>query len=182
MLHPTTPDPLTLGWRKESDRLLPVLSMERPAPDAVLHLVRCNCGSSSSRVQSSSKTCSRRCSCRALASHFTPEVIEASVANGIVFACLIPNSTHLLQPLDVAVFRPVKTAWKRILETWRKDSRTRGSIPKGHFPGLLSRLYSHLKPENLVAGFKASGIFQSLSPKHPPTPPLILTRTDSMLC
>ena len=30
---------------------------------------------------------------------------------------------------------------------------------KPHFPGLLSRLYSHLKPENLVAGFKASGIF-----------------------
>ena len=64
VLHPTTPDPLTLGWRTESDRLLPVLSKEPPAPDAVLQLVRCNCGSSSSRVQSSSKTCSCRCSCR----------------------------------------------------------------------------------------------------------------------
>jgi len=64
VLHPTTPDPLTLGWRTESDRLLPVLSKEPPASDAVLQLVRCNCGSSSSRVQSSSKTSSCRCSCR----------------------------------------------------------------------------------------------------------------------
>ena len=94
-----------------------------------------------------------------LASHFTPEVIEASVANDIIFSCLIPNSTHLLQPLDVAVFRPDKIEWKRILESWRKESRARGSIPKSQFPGLLKRLYSQLKPENLVAGFKASGIF-----------------------
>ena len=30
--HCITPDPLTLGWRTESDRLLPVLSKEPPAP------------------------------------------------------------------------------------------------------------------------------------------------------
>jgi len=64
VLHPTTLDPLTLGWRKDSDRLLSVLSKEPPAPDAVLQLVRCNCGFSSGKVQSSSKTCSCRCSCR----------------------------------------------------------------------------------------------------------------------
>jgi len=61
--------------------------------------------------------------------------------------------------LDVAVFHPVKVEWKRILESWRKESRTRGSIPKSQFPGLLDRLYSQLKPEKLVAGFKASGLF-----------------------
>merc|ERR1712142_51153 len=32
---------------------------------------------------------------------------------GIVLICLYPNSTHLLQPLDVACFKPLKTAWKR---------------------------------------------------------------------
>ena len=51
-----------------------------------------------------------------LASHFTPEVIQAAVDNNIEFVCLIPNSTHILQPLDVAVFRSVKVEWRRIME------------------------------------------------------------------
>ena len=65
-----------------------------------------------------------------LASHFTPEVIQAAVDNNIEFVCLIPNSTHILQPLDVAVFRSVKVEWRRIMEAWRKEARIKGSIPK----------------------------------------------------
>ena len=87
-----------------------------------------------------------------LASHFTPQVIESSIENNIVFICLVPNLTHLLQPLDVAVFRPVNVVWRQTLETWRKESRIEGAIPKIQFPALLAKLQSRLKGENLIAG------------------------------
>ena len=94
-----------------------------------------------------------------LASHFTPQVVESSVANNIAFTCLIPNSTHILQPLDVAVFGPMKREWRKILQQWRKESRVKGSIPKNHFPKLLNQLQNQLKEENIVSGFRATGIF-----------------------
>ena len=56
ILNPENPDPLTLGWRKEDDKFVPVVSNVPPAPDSVLQLVRCSCQS----VQK----CSRRCSCK----------------------------------------------------------------------------------------------------------------------
>jgi len=94
-----------------------------------------------------------------LASHFTLEVIQSAADNNIRFVCLLPNATHLLQPLDVAVFRPLKLEWRKILERWRKESRCKGSIPKNQFPGLLLQLQNKLNPDNITAGFKASGIF-----------------------
>ena len=70
-----------------------------------------------------------------------------------------PNATHLCQPLDVAVFRGVKQQWRDILSKWRIESRVRCAIPKEHFPTLISRLWAMLKPENLLSGFRATGIF-----------------------
>ena len=60
ILDPVNPDPLTLGWKEEDDKLMPVLSRESPAPDCLLQLVKCACGASS---QSSVK-CTTRCSCK----------------------------------------------------------------------------------------------------------------------
>ena len=61
-----------------------------------------------------------------LTSHFSSDIIKACLENNIWFTCLIPNATHLLQPLDIAVFRPLKVEWKKILQTWRRDSRIKG--------------------------------------------------------
>ena len=52
-----------------------------------------------------------------LGSHFSAKVIETCKTNVILFICLPPNSTRLCQPLDVAVFRPLKVEWKDILDT-----------------------------------------------------------------
>ena len=58
---PSIPDPLTLGWRNESDRLIPVLSNEAAAPDCVLELVKCGCGANN---QAAPMKCTGRCSCK----------------------------------------------------------------------------------------------------------------------
>ena len=94
-----------------------------------------------------------------LSSHFTSSVVNLAQEHDIRFVCLLPNATDLLQPLDVAVFRPLKLEWRKILSDWQKESRVKGSIPKNQFPGLLLRLQNRLKPSNITAGFKASGIW-----------------------
>ena len=33
------------------------------------------------------------------------------IEKGIILMALLPNTTHLLQPLDVAIFRALKAAW-----------------------------------------------------------------------
>ena len=44
------------------------------------------------------------------------------------------NSTGLMQPLDVAVFKPVKTHWGKLLDTWRRqlraNNRSAAALPK----------------------------------------------------
>jgi len=94
-----------------------------------------------------------------LASHFSPSVIQASLDNDIRFVCLLPNSTHLLQPLDLAVFLSLKLEWRSVLKVWHRESRVKGSIPKNQFPGLLKKLNDRLKPANLISGFAAVGIY-----------------------
>ena len=78
--------------------------------------------------------------------------------NNIIFICLPPNITHLCQPLNVVVFRSAKIEWKDILDTWRRESRRKDNLPKDAFPSMLRKLMQRLKPSNLIAGFKATGI------------------------
>ncbi len=47
-----------------------------------------------------------------LAAHMSSYVTELCAANNVHFCFLLENSTHLLQPLDVAVFRPMKWYWR----------------------------------------------------------------------
>ena len=93
-----------------------------------------------------------------LGSHFSKAVVDACLQNNIMFITLVPNSTHLAQPLDVAVFRPAKIHWKKLLIHRRKECKTGGCIPKSHFPRLLSSLFALLSLENLKSGFRATGI------------------------
>jgi hypothetical protein len=50
------------------------------------------------------------------------------------FVFLPENSTHFLQPLDVATFTPMKRRWREILSQWKEDCIRKGinyaTIPK----------------------------------------------------
>ncbi|XP_034241768.1 uncharacterized protein LOC117645575 [Thrips palmi] len=97
-----------------------------------------------------------------VSSHFSKNVFELCAENDIKFVCLPPNATHLLQPLDVAFFAPLKTAWRNILNEWKQKSRNRTlTLPKPNFPELLKSLLESIegnRERNLVAAFKAAGI------------------------
>jgi len=49
-------------------------------------------------------------------SHFTPRFIDFCEKNSIVWLCFPPHSTHILQPLDVGCFSPVKNAYGRLVQ------------------------------------------------------------------
>ena len=81
--------------------------------------------------------------------------MELARVNKVYFCVLPPNATHLFQPLDVAVFAPMKASWRRELENWQKESRVT-NMPKEYFTLLLARLFkscSEIFPENLKSGF-----------------------------
>ncbi|KAJ8971663.1 hypothetical protein NQ314_000588 [Rhamnusium bicolor] len=46
-------------------------------------------------------------------SHLTMELSNFCVENQIELIALYPNATHILQPLDVSVFHPLKNGWKK---------------------------------------------------------------------
>lgn len=77
---------------------------------------------------------------------------------GVHLFCLSPNTTHILQPLNVGVFGPVKSAWRKILKDYKVKTRAE-NITKNTFPGLLKELWDiSVMPEHLRGGFKALGL------------------------
>ncbi|XP_013194622.2 uncharacterized protein LOC132903038 [Amyelois transitella] len=97
-----------------------------------------------------------------LSSHLSIELIRKCRELDINFVFLPPNSTHLTQPLDVAFFRPTKTAWRDILFTWKKtEGRILPTIPKNVFPKLLKKMLDKMEPnikQNILSGFAKTGI------------------------
>jgi hypothetical protein len=65
-----------------------------------------------------------------------------------------------MQPLDVAVFAPLKAAWRTILTGYKCQHPDSVTIKKSDFPGLLKDLLINAAPgQHLPAGFKKCGLF-----------------------
>ena len=67
---------------------------------------------------------------------------------------------HLMQPLDVAVFAPMKQAWRSVLSNCQKLTKICGP-----FPFLLQHLHCAIKetmPKNLELGFQYSARMSKL--------------------
>ena len=91
-------------------------------------------------------------------SHITYRTVRTAIDNDIVIVCLPPNTSHALQPLDVAVFRSVKVKWANICQNWFKNTWNK-SVDKATFPALLKELWGQLEPQHAVKGFLKSGLY-----------------------
>ena len=126
-------------------------------------------------------------------SHLGLSLIMKARGFGIHLICLPPNTTHILQPLDVGVFGPVKTAWRKILKMYKVQTRA-ANVNKEVFPGLIRKLWDCcITPAHLRSAFRCAGLVPfdpraiksdclapSLiqapdSPSSPPSPDLQLT-------
>ncbi|XP_050295082.1 uncharacterized protein LOC126735176 [Anthonomus grandis grandis] len=107
-----------------------------------------------------------------LSSHFSEDVLKTCEKMDIAFICLPSNATHVMQPLDVAFYSPLKKYWREILTTWKKgQGRKMTTLSKDVFPRLRAQLHNKIKEngkgrQNLISGFAKTGL-HPLNPAQP---------------
>ena len=67
-------------------------------------------------------------------SHLTLQLIQHARRDGIQLFCMPPHVTHVMQPLDVGVYGPIKKEWKAILKEHRLQTLGE-TVSKEEFPG-----------------------------------------------
>ena len=94
-------------------------------------------------------------------SHLTKEISEFCHSNKIILYALPPNTTHIMQPADVSVFKPLKSKWKHTVRQWlNKEDNSNSSVTKINFAPLLQDV---VKDPTLISsiknGFRKCGLF-----------------------
>lgn len=92
-------------------------------------------------------------------SHLTLHLSRFCRDNQIILIALQPNATHILQPLDVAVFGPLKVKWKDTVRKFKIDNNGK-EITRADVPRLLSQIIKDPKMiNNIKSGFRATGLY-----------------------
>lgn len=95
--------------------------------------------------------------CDGFGSHESLDILEFCFENSIILCRLASHTSHKTQPCDVAVFGPLKTAYRG--EVDRLERGGVNAIGKEHFTSLYSAAREKaFTPRNIKAGFAASGL------------------------
>ena len=121
-------------------------------------------------------------------SHATPEFDQYCADNKIITLCMPPHTSHLLQPLDVSCFSPLKRAYGREIEKLARQGVYH--IDKIDF----LTVYQQIRPtvftqQNIQAGFQATGlvppcpdrVLSSLTVARTPSPPQTTTDNNAAM-
>ena len=114
-------------------------------------------------------------------SHISAQFEQFCKDNNIITLCMPPHSSHILQPLDVGCFGPLKTAYGRQIENYMR--RYINHITKLEFlPAFKEAWKATFTKENICGGFRGAGLVP-YDPEHvisnldiklqtPPPPPI----------
>ena len=87
------------------------------------------------------------------------EVIELARSNDIHLLCLPSHTTHILQPLDVGVFKSLKSNYSKECQRYLSTNPGRVITTDG-VAGILGKAWPlSFTPVNIMAGFRKSGAF-----------------------
>lgn len=90
--------------------------------------------------------------------HVDIKVVELAIQNQITILKLPPHTSHLLQPLDLCVFKPFKALWDAKLVDWQR--RNIGvKMPKQVFAKTLAATWNETSTDVIKSGFKKAGIY-----------------------
>lgn len=90
--------------------------------------------------------------------HVDQRVIEFARTNSINILKLPPHTTHLLQPLDLSVFKSFKADWDQQLCKWQRHNIGR-KVPKKFFSQIVGKTWKNVRPEIIQNGFRKAGIY-----------------------
>lgn len=93
------------------------------------------------------------------ASHITPRVLAYAKSHQIILFTMPAHTSHLLQPLDVGVFKSLKTVWRAELQDYKVKNPSK--VPtRLDFHTFLTPVYEKcFTPSNIRSGFRKAGIF-----------------------
>ena len=90
--------------------------------------------------------------------HINMAIIEFCRDNQIILFCLPAHASHILQPLDVSVFGPLKQFWNKSIENFKMKYHL--SMTKANFFPVFDEAFQKAKnrPENVASGFRKCGL------------------------
>lgn len=94
-----------------------------------------------------------------VSSHVDHEVFSKAQSRGIELYRIVPNATHLMQPLDKGVFGPLKTKWNMTARKYTQENPG-NYIGKENFAEKLKEAFWQcFNPLTIRNAFKSSGIY-----------------------
>ena len=92
-------------------------------------------------------------------SHISIDVIKLARENSVHILCLPSHTTHLLQPLDVGVFKSFKSHYNNECRKYMMAHPGRTITPE-NIAALVGAAWSHsMTPVNIMAGFRKAGAY-----------------------
>ena len=92
-------------------------------------------------------------------SYINLKVVHKCREVGLDLLTLPRNTSHMLQPLDVDVFKPFKCYFKRYKDAWSVNNKGRGASKEILAMWMSEALEKALTERNIKAGFLATGIY-----------------------
>ncbi|WAQ98492.1 JERKL-like protein [Mya arenaria] len=94
-----------------------------------------------------------------VSSHIDISLFTEAKMKGIELYRIVPNVTHLMQPLDKGVFGPLKSKWHLTVRKHSRENPGR-SITRENFAEKLTEAFLlFYKPLTVINAFKSSGIY-----------------------
>lgn len=90
--------------------------------------------------------------------HIQLKILEKAAEMGVTILKLPSHASHLLQPLDLAVFKSMKDKWDAKILAWQRLN-VGAKLQKNQFSQILGEVWKELDPKIIRNGFKKGGVF-----------------------
>lgn len=90
--------------------------------------------------------------------HIQLRILEEAQKRGVTIIKLPSHASHLLQPLDLSVFKSMKNTWDEKLVQWQRLNVGK-RLPKDEFSRIIGEVWRELNPIIIRNGFKKGGIY-----------------------